>query len=532
MYYFFGYLLGFFLCLVLAGYVFWKKPRQPEAYLWTLFDLCVANWFLTRFITLHSISPEIAFYVQRVTYPGIMMINVVYLHFVLVLLKEKRFRLFLALGYSEVFILSIANLVSHLFVKEMRLWPTVGLVELGGPLFKIHFIFYLVYPSFGAWLLWSRRHAFDLFKNRQLHYLLLASMVGFLGGMTTFPMAFNYYFLPFGAPLVSLHVLIVTYAILKHHLMDIHVSIQRTLIYSIASASLIAIYVAALMIMTHLLEGHVGAPSLYSSAVVAAVIALVFHPLQVRLQRWIDHLFPREKIDPDLLREAAGGFAHEIKHPLAKISLPAELTLNDLQDVKNGQKDFDDVFNRASKNLEFIIEQAADAGRLVESIRELAMPNVAPLEAMELRECLEEVLRMERHQLENYGIALEIMWPAKCPLVLGRPRQVKIILLNLIRNAIEAMADAKGSSPHSLDIVAEQVDRWLELTLSDTGKGVPDSLRDKLFQPHFTTKGSRGTGLGLYLSHQLAQSCGGSLQSRAALKGGAQFCLRLPLASS
>src|SRR5207249_440192 len=104
--------------------------------------------------------------------------------------------------------------------------------------------------------------------------------------------------------------------IARYQLMDIKIIIRRTLIYSFVTAVLTAIYVVITMVVARGLEGWVVSPNVFSSAAAACAMALLFHPLRMKIQRLVDRHFPREHLDPELLQEAAGGFAHEMKRPL------------------------------------------------------------------------------------------------------------------------------------------------------------------------------------------------------------------------
>jgi len=516
------------VCIGLGAFVLYKCTDRRLGLIWFLSNIAVAMWGALCFFNSMTSTPSRVLWLWRFTWGfGVVWIPSLHFHFVCRLCGLERKRpIQLNYVFAALFFMAWR---SPLIYHGIR-W-TFGSFYYGtaGLLYPIFLIWWGALAIYIHLLLYQElRHATPQIKNR-LRYYMISSAIGYTGGSFCFLPVFGIDIYPWANYAIFLYLLIMTYAILRHQLLDITVVFRKTLVYSMLTALLTAIYVGVLAFLAHGVEkwGHIS--NVYSSAIAAAVIALLFHPLSTRMQHWVDRQFPREKLDPHLLREAAGGFAHEMKHPLSKISLPAELSMNDLLDVKNGRKHFDEVFPRVMDHMEFIMGQAADASNLIESIRELAAPNALPAEPVDLRECLEEVLRTEHTRLEKEEIAVTLTWPKTRPLALGRARQAKIILLNLIRNAIEAMTDSNVRPPHQLSITVTSNDHWLELMIRDTGKGLSDEARAKLFHPHFTTKGSRGTGLGLYLSHQLAQSCGGSLQGMPAPEGGAQFLLRLPI---
>jgi signal transduction histidine kinase len=116
---------------------------------------------------------------------------------------------------------------------------------------------------------------------------------------------------------------------------------------------------------------------------------------------------------------------------------------------------------------------------------------------------------------------------AELPLVLADPEAIRRALANLIDNAAEAM---QGSLLRVLGMqTALSEDRAaVEVTVSDTGHGLTDEIRERLFLPFYSTK-HRGTGLGLSIAAKIVQEHGGSLSAEANSPKGARFLLRLPL---
>ena len=108
----------------------------------------------------------------------------------------------------------------------------------------------------------------------------------------------------------------------------------------------------------------------------------------------------------------------------------------------------------------------------------------------------------------------------------GREAELQSVVVNLLTNAAHALAKTRTPSGRiavSVDVDGGQV----EITVADNGPGIPDELQDRIFEPHFTTKGEEGTGLGLAISRRLAEENGGAL-SLLPSPSGAAFALRLP----
>jgi signal transduction histidine kinase len=108
------------------------------------------------------------------------------------------------------------------------------------------------------------------------------------------------------------------------------------------------------------------------------------------------------------------------------------------------------------------------------------------------------------------------------------PEQLRVLLANLVVNALESMAEAGGGAPARLGLALRASGAGeLEFRVSDTGRGVPAELREKIFYPFFSTR-QRGSGVGLALAQKIALSHGGSLELEGGAGAGAVFRLRLP----
>ena len=123
-----------------------------------------------------------------------------------------------------------------------------------------------------------------------------------------------------------------------------------------------------------------------------------------------------------------------------------------------------------------------------------------------LPELIESVLILFGKKLETQHITVRTDWAADVPEVLCLAGEIRQVIANLIGNGIDAMPES-GMLSLSVQVVGE----CLELSVRDTGKGIPEEAREKLFQPFFTTKGVRGTGLGLSISAEILERHGGTL---------------------
>jgi two-component system sensor kinase FixL len=122
------------------------------------------------------------------------------------------------------------------------------------------------------------------------------------------------------------------------------------------------------------------------------------------------------------------------------------------------------------------------------------------------------------------SISLETALPADLPAISADADQLRIVLTNLIRNARDAMPEGGR-----LSATATEVTGFLELTLADTGQGVPPEVLARIMEPLFTTK-ARGLGLGLAISRAIVEKHGGQLLVSSRMGEGSTFTVRMPLA--
>ena len=147
-----------------------------------------------------------------------------------------------------------------------------------------------------------------------------------------------------------------------------------------------------------------------------------------------------------------------------------------------------------------------------------------------LRDVLESVLRLYENKLKSKSIAVEMDLP-DCPPVQALQGEIKQLMANLISNAADAVAP--GGKIRISMAPADQGD-GVEIKIADDGPGVAEKNRAQIFEPFFTTKEDVGTGLGLWVSKEIAERHGGKIElspDRDADLGGAVFTVFLPYAA-
>ncbi|MDA8387617.1 MAG: ATP-binding protein [Nitrospiraceae bacterium] len=214
-------------------------------------------------------------------------------------------------------------------------------------------------------------------------------------------------------------------------------------------------------------------------------------------------------------QEVARRIAHEIKNPLTPIKLSTERMMKKWAD---GHADFPGVFERSTRT---IIAEVESLRGLVDEFSRLGrMPDIKKRPA-DLPGLIEEVRNLYR-VYKDFSIALSV--PPGLPPVDLDPEQFRRVLVNIIDNAREAM---NGSGVVSVKIEADAQRGRLLMKISDTGPGIPPDVREKLFEPYFSTK-KHGTGLGLAIVHKIVSDHGGYLRVSENGPSGSTFEIELP----
>jgi len=222
-------------------------------------------------------------------------------------------------------------------------------------------------------------------------------------------------------------------------------------------------------------------------------------------------------------KEVAQRVAHEIKNPLTPIALSAERIGRHLdRHLDRGQPESNSIIRKCS---EVILGCVSTLRTLVDQFSALAQFPAPQPRACDMNQVTDEALALFAGRLE--GITVRRALEADLPQVLADPEAMRRALANLMDNAAEAM---QGSLLRVLSVSSSLSEDGgaVEVVVADTGHGLTDEIRERLFLPFYSTK-RRGTGLGLSIAAKIVQEHGGSIRAESNSPKGARFVVRLPL---
>src|SRR4030043_683585 len=216
------------------------------------------------------------------------------------------------------------------------------------------------------------------------------------------------------------------------------------------------------------------------------------------------------------LGEVTATFAHEVRNPINNIFTGLQLLAINLPPDDPNQK-----------NIARIEEDCERLTSLVKSSLTFVRPMEYKLESITLDQLISNLLERWRSRLVKLNIKYQVQADKSVPNIDGDYRALEQVFTNLINNAIEAMESAGGLLSIKIRHVTETEEQaHIEVSISDTGPGIPAELREKIFEPFFTTK-QHGTGLGLAIVKRIVTAHKGSIYVNSVL-GGTNFVVQFP----
>ncbi len=217
--------------------------------------------------------------------------------------------------------------------------------------------------------------------------------------------------------------------------------------------------------------------------------------------------------------ELVAGVAHEVNNPLSSISAFAQLLLRD-GGLTSAQRE----------SVEVIRTETLRASQVVKDLLAFARRSEPQRAPLDLNAVISRSLRMRQYQFSEAAVRVEPELSSDLPAVLGDARQLQQVCLNLLTNAVQAMAVTGGGVLRVRSYVA---DGDVHLDVADTGPGISADVRERIFEPFFTTKREgEGTGLGLSVSYGIVTAHGGSIEVVETGAKGTTFRVSLPAGSA
>ena len=243
------------------------------------------------------------------------------------------------------------------------------------------------------------------------------------------------------------------------------------------------------------------------------------------------------------LGELTAGIAHEIQNPLNFVNnfseLSSELITEMKEELEKGNVALAiEVANDIDQNLAKINHHGKRADSIVKGMLQHSQKGSGQKEPTDINAMAEEYLRLAYHGCLAKDITLNASFVTDLDKNIGNvnlvQQDISRVLLNLYNNAFYAVAERQkqetGDYQLTVTLTTKRKDRFIEICVKDNGNGIPDKIKEKIFQPFFTTKPTgQGTGLGLSLSYDIVKAHGGELKVETKEGEGSAFMIQLPI---
>ncbi len=258
------------------------------------------------------------------------------------------------------------------------------------------------------------------------------------------------------------------------------------------------------------------------------------------------------------LGELTAGIAHEIQNPLNFVNNFSEVSNELIEELKTclagkqvknyelkiNDPEINELLNDIRQNLEKINHHGKRADAIVKGMLQHSQKSTGQKELTDINALSDEYLRLSYHGMrakdKNFNCEMKTDFDESIGKINIVPQDIGRVILNLINNAFYAVNEKKKLSANGYQPTAKITTRKLndrvEIIVADNGNGIPDKIKDKIFQPFFTTKPTgSGTGLGLSLSYDIVKAHGGEIKVESLPAGeagkegaGTEFIVQLP----
>lgn len=289
---------------LVLGILIWRHNIKDSLYKsFTLFCISIAIWSTFYFCWQVSTNYHDALYYSRCLMFGAIFIPFFYFHHISILLnKSQQFRKVIVFGHV-MSVVAFASCFTPLYVKDVvstngfKFWPVAG--PLYGPFLTIWFCYVLG----GVVLIWKAYLKSEGKQRNQLKYVLAATIIGWSGGATNYPLWFGVNVLPVGNILVAAYVIIVSYAIVRHNLLDIEVIIRRTAVFAGLFAFVYGIFTIFTVLGQELFKNSLHWNQWVAMVPTVLVITFALRPLEIFLTNATERfLFQKKYSYIELLR--------------------------------------------------------------------------------------------------------------------------------------------------------------------------------------------------------------------------------------
>lgn len=290
-------LLNGIAATALGYFVFSQSPGNPKHRIYGLYCLSIAVWSYFYFAWQLAYTHDLALLCARLLMAGAIFIPITYLHHVLTLLDDvERHQLLLRVGYALSGLFLLANL-TPLFVTDVqpemafRYWPKPGIA------FHFYLAWFIVCVTYATYLIGVAYREAKGFRRNQYLYLTVASIIGYVGGATNFPLWYGIEISPNGTSLITAYVSLVAYTMLRYRLLDFSVAMERGLTYLLLIALVVLPVYPLLLLAQRAYFGEVSSPFSVVLFILVAFVVFMTYRMKIHAETAVARTLFKSRYD-------------------------------------------------------------------------------------------------------------------------------------------------------------------------------------------------------------------------------------------
>jgi len=222
------------------------------------------------------------------------------------------------------------------------------------------------------------------------------------------------------------------------------------------------------------------------------------------------------------LGRVAAGISHEMRNPVSAMNVYLAVMQETLQGFTGQDQNKIQTLNKACRQMQ---EAANRIDSIVRKVMDFAKPSKPQLVIADLNQSIQKVIELSEVTLRKRNISLSTILDPDLPKCLVDPHLIERVLLNLITNAVQVLKDHDGAG--KIEISSQKTNSSIVVRVVDSGPGVSEDIRAKIFDPFYTTA-EDGSGIGLSISQRIVSDHRGRIDIGTSKWGGAEFKIQLP----
>ncbi len=294
------YFICFFnsiVSFVLGTFVYLKNKTSSINKVWGLFCITIFLWSLgLGMMTKSGSYKEALFWLKYVHYVGIIFLPITFLHFCLILLEINKIRKKIIItSYIIGIIFLISNFLGYLV--DIKSTDPFNYYTKPGLLYPVFLVIFFALFSYGYFEIFIGITKSKGLKKKQLLYFFISAIIGLSGGSSAYFLVYDIPIFPYGVYIFSFYTIVVSYAIVRYHLMDIYFIIKKSSLHTFMIAFTTIVYITVMFFFENMLHLFFKYTTIISRIIAGTIIALTFLPIYNKLKHFFDRFFFKERIE-------------------------------------------------------------------------------------------------------------------------------------------------------------------------------------------------------------------------------------------